>query len=263
MVALSQTMCFFDINYLEYYSSYTGTALYSETSYYGVDNRADVTVDFSATLGALYYSTSDYYEVSDFFICKHNLKNFSFVANTGSAWFTISSYVNNTLTTNYYSTGSVTANYYGLGVTFSATTDGSAAYIGELIMTRKKFQLAINPSSYNPAMIDDGNFKRLYGGRSTYSTKGNYFSAEIEWKMLSGDDDPLLNSDLQYMTELSRRKTTFLFWPNANNDFMNMYTWNKHHIFKCRIVTPQTSYELAGGNLTNKIKARYVIEEVQ
>ena len=261
MSSLSQPMMFFDINYLEYYSSYTGTALYSETSYYGVDNRSDVTVDFSNTIGSLFYKTTDYYEVSDFLICKHNLKNFSLVAHTGTAWFTLTTYTNNTLTTNYYSL-SATANYYGLGVNFSSTQDGGSAYIGEMIMTKKKFQLVMNPSKYKPSMVDDGNFKRLYGGRSTYSTKGNYFRAEIGWGMLSGDE-VLTNSDLQYMTELARRKTTFLFWPNANNDFLNMYTWNKQHIFKCRIITPDTPYELAGPNLLNKIKAEYIIEEVQ
>jgi hypothetical protein len=219
MSNLSIGMCFFDMNYLEYYSSYTGTSLYSETSSYGVDNRADVTVDFNTITGSLYYKTTDYYAVSDFFINKHNLKDFSLVANTGTAWFTLTTYANNTLSSTYYSV-SITANYYGLGVTFTGTQDGASAYLGEMIMTKKKFQLVTNPSTYIPQMTDVGNVNRLYGGRSTYSTKGNYFNAKISWNMLQGDDT-LINSDLQYMTELARRKTTFLFWPNANNDFLN------------------------------------------
>jgi len=259
---LSQPMMFFDINYLEYYSYYTGTSLYSETSYFGIDNRADVTVDFSTVTGSLYYKCDDYYEVDSFFVNKHNLKNFSLVANTGTAWFTLTTYTNNTLGSTYHPV-SVTANYYGLGVTFTATQDSLPAYIGEVIMSKKKFQLLRNPNEYVPAMADDGNFKRLYGGRSTYSTKGNYFTAKIGWKMLSGDANTYTSSDLQYMTELARRKTTFLFWPNANNEFVNMYTWQKHHLFKCKIVNQNTPYEFSGKNLMNKIKADYTIEEVQ
>jgi|GEM_PF-4998347 len=255
-------MMFFDINYLEYYSSYTGTSVLSATVGNVIDNRAVPTMDFSAAVGAMYLTTTDYYTCSNFFICEHNLSNFSIVLNTGTTWYTSTTYTNNTLSTTYSALSS-TVDCYGMGVTFDGTQDNDVAYIGEMIMTKEKFTLNYNPSKYVPAMVDLSNFKRLYGGRSVYSTSGNYFTAKIAWDHLIGDVDPAVSTDLKFVSELARRKTSFLFWPNANGSDVNMYTWLPQHVFKCKITTPETVYEFSSRNLTNIIKVQYTIEEMQ
>ena len=84
----------------------------------------------------------------------------------------------------------------------------------------------------------------------------------MQWRHLQGDPNTLTNTDLQNMTELARKKTSFLFWPNANNDFVNMFTWRKQDIFKCKI-TNDTEYEFSANNLDYMLNSKFILWEIQ
>ena len=144
---------------------------------------------------------------------------------------------------------------------FTSTQDSLTGTAGEIIATKQKFALSRNPSKYIPSKTPILKTNRLYNGPIVSTRVGDYFEAQIGWSMLLGDPNTLTNTDLQNVTELARQNISFLFWPNANNDFLNLQTWRKEDVFKCKI-NDQVSYEFADPD-TRSIIADYLIEETK
>lgn len=258
-MVLNNNMTFFDTNYGEF-ASITGTNLDTSTAQYAYDNRPTPFVNFNSTSGEFIadFGASTFWS-NRLLLANHNLQNFSFAINTGSAWDTVTTYTNNTETTVVFSLTS-TLPISDYKVIFSTTIDSLAGYFGEFILTKEKFQLNYNPNSYVPKMIPVGVEKTLWGGKKVFNRRDDVFNADIGWTFLQGDPNTLTNTDLQNVTELFRKNTSFLFWPNANNDFVNMKTWRKEDIFKCKVID-SVSYEFPAPNLDYIVKAKYTIQE--
>lgn len=261
-MALSQNMLFFDTNYGEW-ASVTGVNLHTETAMYAYDNRSSNLVDFSTCTGEFVYDfgTDGYYNLNTWIIANHNLVDFNVQNYTGTAWYTVTAYSNNSATTNYYNNASTSTQITDTKIVFTKTVNSDPAYFGEFIATKKKFQLNYNPSTYVPSINPVGISKTLWDGRSVFNQRSDAFSANLGWGFLIGDANTLTNTDLQNVTELFRKKTSFLFWPNADNTFPNMFTWRKQDIYKCKCLEA-VNYEFPAAGLTYIVKANYTIREV-
>ena len=178
---------------------------------------------------------------------------------TGS-FYSITSFSNLT-TSSYYYNNAGTIAAVGVKFEFTSTQDSLTGTAGEIIATKQKFALSRNPSKYIPSKTPILKTNRLYNGPIVSTRVGDYFEAQIGWSMLLGDPNTLTNTDLQNVTELARQNISFLFWPNANNDFLNLQTWRKEDVFKCKI-NDQVSYEFADPD-TRSIIADYLIEETK
>lgn len=263
-MTLANNIIVMDINYLEF-ASFTGTHLHTETASYARDNRSADLVDFSTCTGTFVadFGVGGYFNIDTFILANHNLVDFYFQYYTGTAWVTYgSAYTSNSATTTYYNSGSVTSYIQDVQVVFTKTVNSEPAYFGEFIATKKKFQLAYNPSGYEPQMESNGPFKKLWTGKQVYNERSDNFTAVLQWRHLQGDPLGATNTDLQNMTELARKKTSFLFWPNANNDYISMFTWRKQDIFKCKI-TNDTTYEFSANNLDYMLNSKFIIWEMK
>ena len=261
---LPNNMLFFDMNYGEY-ASITGTNIVTETVDYGRDNRSDSLVEFNDYSGEYVFNftaTTGYFEIDSLLVSNHNFLNVNLQLNTGTAWYTANSY-SALSASDIYLELSATVQCYGAKLAYTAVQDSTTTgFLGEFIVTKKKFQLGCNPNTYVPTFETFGPEKKSWDGKLVFNERSDIFSANMGFNFLEGDANTLTNTDLQNMTELARKKTTFLFWPNANNDFVNMYTWRKQDIFKCKIMGV-VSYEFSASNLTNYIKATFDIVETK
>jgi len=263
-MALTNNMLFFDLNYGEF-ASVTGTNLQTETAQFASDNRSADLVDFSTCTGEFIYDfgAGGYFNLDTWAITNHNLVDFYVQFYTGTTWVTYGdTYTANSATTTYYNSGSITSYIEDAKIVITKTVGSEPAYFGEFIVTKKKFQVKRNPSSYDPVIQSGGIVKSMWDDRIKYNEKSDVFKTVIDYSFLEGDANTITNTDLQNMTELSRKKTSFLFWPNANNENPNMFTWRKQDIFKCKM-TNDTGYEFSANNLDYMIKGRYIVEETQ
>lgn len=259
---------FFDINYGEY-AVLSIVAGDTSTMAYANDNRIDtgyVMFNQAGTGGALVYnfgSATQYY-IKDIFILDHNLEKgeVQYTVSVAGAWITLATFDNQTTNAYYYSHPATIAVNRVLVYPYG-TQDSEVARLAEFVITKEKFTLNYNPSTYSPMKIPVGYEKHLLqNGKMIWNKTGEYFQAQIGWNMLLGDANTLTNTDLQNVTELARNNTSFLFWPNANNDFVNMHTWRKEDMYKCKI-TDAVSYEFPSPAIANAIMADYTIQEAQ
>ena len=257
---LSQTMKFFDINYGEF-ASVTGTNLNTSSAAYGYDNRSDAgNVTWNSVTGDLIYDFGNTLAVDSFFINAHNWAAGSIMYGD-SLTSTLTVFSN--LTTNaYFYKHASTITTKKVKFTFSSTQDSNPGYAGELIATKQKFQLNYNPSTYRPMLNPIGVQKQLYNGKTIWNETSNIFNAEIGWNFLMGAVNTLTNTDLQNVTELVRQRSSFLFWPNAGNSFVNMNTWRPQDVYKAKILDV-TTYEFPSPAIDYAIMADYTIQEVQ
>src|SRR3990167_1614466 len=262
-MVLTNSMAFFDINYNKY-ASVTGTNLNTSTAVYAYDNRSDLgNVTWTSQAGTYIadYGSGTFFYADSFFINNHNFASGNLQVYTGTSYLTIASFAN--LTTNaYHYQHNATITAYRVQFVVNYTQAGEAARAGELITTEKRFSLVDNPSRYVPLIRPIGQGNVLFDGRMIWNDRSNIFEADISWEYLQGDSNTLTNTDLQNMTELARRRTSFLFWPNANNDLVNMSTWRKEDVYKVKILDDAT-YEFVSPGLQHVIRASYKFMEVQ
>jgi hypothetical protein len=261
-------MIFYQINYGEYADIITGTSLDTASAAFGYDNRSDGgNVTWNAVSGDLTYNfgdTSTFFYVDSFFINNHNWKSGNIQVNTGSAWSTITSFANQTTSAYYYKHTS-TLTGYQVRYVCTDTQDSSTAYAGELIATAERFQLNYNPSKYVPTLSPTVKAKQLYNGltiANKIADRENVFSAEVGWGYLFGEENTLTNTDLQNITELARENNAFLFWPNGDSEFLNMRTWRKDDLYKCKILG-EVKYEFPSPAIAYAIIADYEFIEVK
>lgn len=255
-MALNNFM-FFDINYGEY-ASITGTNLSTATSMYAYDNRSDTgLVDFTDVTGEFIYDFGSNTSIiaDTLLLANHNFSAFSFaVALTATGtWTTLTAYTGQTVNTAYYNIGSLTT-IYDAKVTFTSTQTGTG-YFGEFIVTKKKFTIDTNPNIYSPKLSPMMSGNQMYTGKQVFSKRAdNVFSAEIGWDILQGSNVGLTNTDLNNVTELIRRNTSFIFWPNGNNFTQYVYTMRPQDIYKCKCVD-SVGYEYFSDSIDYMIKA--------
>lgn len=250
---LSQNMIFYDVNYNQYYEFYTGAAINSVSVDYAIDNRSDAGLTtFNAgsvcVLDFRYFpvadTTSRYY-ITDIFINNHNLGTLDVWKYTGTVWNSLPGAYRTNYTESSYHISFPTVAVQGvrlLGVGPQAS--GSNLYLGEFIATRKKFQLNFNPSRFSYNNIAIGTENVLWDGRKSWSERANLYSADLGWDYAVGDLNSMTGTDLQNLTELSRQRTEFLFWPNAGNTsgYPNIWGWRPNDVYKCR-VSHNATYE--------------------
>jgi len=246
---------------------YNLTGFYSETSQlqfrYGAANVAS---DSSAYLymaqpSVKYVSYSGGFYLKDFFICNHNFQNGRIAVYTNAGWQTITSF--NNLTTNmlYYSHES-TLQAFQFRLVFSTTQDNYAGRMGELIATKKKFQLNNNPDAFSYVSLSIGKETTLRSGRSVYNEIDDVYAAQLNFEHLMGDFVSMTGSDLQNITELSRQKASFLFWPNANNaGYPDLWGMRPTDIFRCKFIN-STAYEFPNPSRIDIGKGNFALKEV-
>jgi hypothetical protein len=258
---IDNNMIFLSENYGEY-STVSATSADSGSIALGYDNRSDagnVTWPTTSADYTYWFGSSTTFNVDSFFINNHNLKTGNIQIHTGTTWGTLTTFSSLTADSYYYKHSS-TITAYGVKYLFSAVQAGTTAYAGELIACRQLFQLTYNPDLYKPTISPVGRSIKLYDGRLVFNEVGNIFSAQIGWTFLFGDASTITNTDLQNMTELAVSKGSFLFWPNANSNFLNMRTWQKKDVYKCKILNA-VSYEFPSPAIAHAIIADYTIEE--
>ena len=257
---------FFGLNYGEF-ASITGTNLNTVTAYFAYDYRSDTgMVNFNSTTGEFIYDfgSGTSFNIDSMLVLNHNFQNFSLavtLTNTG-VWTTLTAYTNQTITSHYYNIGSSTI-VYDAKVNYTSTQDGAVGQMGEFIVTIKNFQLAYNPDIYQPKMTPIMTKNILWTGKGVFAKKAeSYFTANIGWSALQGNANYVGNTDLQNVTELARKNTSFIYWPNANNTTQNLYTWRAQDIYKCKISSPVV-YEWYDKSVDYIIKGTgFLIEEI-
>lgn len=264
-MVLSATMKFYDMNYNEF-ASLTGTNFSTSTGVFLYDNRSDAGngtwTDTSGTL-VMNYGTSAGLIMSDFFINNTNIKTGYIEAWTGTAYAVAASFTN-IATTGIHLNFTTITQVSQIQLTFDGTQNNQSAYAGEIISTRLKFSLTNNPNTYVPQISPVAAVKTTWDGKLVWNERSAFdgvFSANIGWTWLQGAASTATD-DVQNMTSLARRRNVFLFWPNAGNAHMNMYTWRGEDMFKCQIIDTVT-YEFSNNALDNFINTSFLIQEVK
>lgn len=263
---LSQNMMFFDINYLCYYKDLSGSTFYNtDTVDYAIDDRSDKGYfTFNTMTGAevcFVYDTSTYFYIKDFFILNHNFQNGSIAIHTGTGWYTITTYAG--LTTNaYYYSHATTLTAYGVSFKILATQDDEVGKAGELIATLKKFQLNLNPDQFTYADVPINQQTTLRSGKTIFSEIDNVYVAKLHYEHLLGDFLSMAGSDLQNLTELSRQRASFLFWPNAYNlAYPDMWGMRPQDMYRCKFVDAM-QYDFPEPSRIDILRADFTMKEV-
>jgi len=260
-------MSIFDINYGELNASITGTNLNTSTADFAFDNRSDAgNTTWTSISGTFHYDwgTSAGLVISDIFINNTNMETGYVELWTGTAYAVAASYTSIATSSIHMSFTTVTS-VSRVRITNSTTASPSAtAYAGEIIATRRKFTLGRNPNRYrsiiSPVLVQ----KNTWDGRTIFnerSRSNGVFSAEIGWDFLEGAASN--STDAVNITELARKRTSFLFWPNAGNANQDgVFTWRGEDMYKCKIGDAVT-YEFSNNNLTNYISTDFLIQEIK
>nr|AKH46014.1 hypothetical protein [uncultured marine virus] len=189
---LTNTMKFFDMNYLEFSSnSITGSNLNTQTALdYAYDNRSDTgLVGWTAANGTVVFDFSGTtYHVDSIMLANHNFLNLNVLIHTGSGlYLTVSGSSNATQTTDTFYLNFPPSYVGGFKLEFSTTVDSLSATCGEIILTKQKFELHTNPDKYKPKLNPTGVSKQLWDGSVVYNQSGdrkNAFSADLGYSFL-------------------------------------------------------------------------------
>ena len=250
---------FLDTNYLEF-STLTGS-FNTSTVEYCRDSRSDIGFClFAASVGSMTVDLLTTLTTDTYMVLNNNFTSGEILYSQDDVTYTT---LTTFATSSFYFHSTITARYWKLGA-----TAGTVGAFGEFIVTKRKFQLNTNPShdKFKPGIAPVGQVIEYWDSRTRRidtDIDGN-FNCNIGWNYLLGNVDSMTGTDLQNVTELVRRKTTFLFHIHGGSatagNFPDMYCWRKDDIFKCRIDTA-VSYGLPVPGKVDIITADYVMKE--
>lgn len=256
---------FFDVNYLEY-SSITGTNLQTASAAYAVDNRSDLGfMTFSDQSGTVVFDfgSSTSFILTDIFVNNHNFDSHNIAIYTGTTWSTIASYSNYTLAATHYSFSSQTV--FNVQIKFLSTQDGNPGQVGEIIATRKRFELENNPSSLEPLLIPNGNENNLDNGLAIWTERtdrANVFQCNLGWDLVEGST-VMVGTDYHNISELVRQRTSFLFWYNGSTTtYPNIRPFRPQDLYKCKIFQA-VNYTPLPQLISYGNRHKYVLKEVK